>query len=109
MLKNFQTLPLVNAGACKTVLPDTSGETLITNYPNPFTTATTIKFTTKGGHTLVQVLDAMGRLLTTLTDKEYTPGTYTLPFNSGGLATGVYYARLQNLSSQQVIALLKVP
>ena len=37
MLKNFQTLPLVNAGACKTVAPDTSGEDFLTNYPNPFT------------------------------------------------------------------------
>ncbi len=108
MLKNFQTLPLVNAGACKTVVPNTTGETLLTNYPNPFTQKTTIKFTTKGGHTLIQILDAMGRLITNLIDKEYTAGTYSVAFDSGALAAGVYYARLQNLSLQQVITMLKV-
>jgi hypothetical protein len=108
MLKNFQTLPLVNAGACKTVVPDTSGEDLLTNYPNPFTQKTTIKFKTKGGHTLVQIIDAMGRVITNLVDRDYAAGTYNIPFDSGALAPGVYYARLQNLSLQQVRTMLKV-
>jgi hypothetical protein len=108
MLKNFQTLPLVNAGACKTVLPDNSGEDLLTNYPNPFTQKTTIKFKTRGGHTLIQVIDAMGRVITNLVDKEYVAGTYSIPFDSGALVAGVYYIRLQNLSTQQVRTMMKV-
>jgi hypothetical protein len=108
MLKNFQTLPLVNAGACLTVKPNLSGNSLISNYPNPFTQKTTITFTTAGGHTLIQVIDAMGRVLANLIDKDYAAGTYTVPFDSGALAAGVYYARLQNLSTQQVKTILKV-
>ena len=108
MLKNFQTLPLVNAGACLTVNPNTSGNSLITNYPNPFTQKTTLTFTTAGGHTLVQVIDAMGRLMASLVDREYAAGTYTVVFDGERLAAGVYYARFQNLSTQQVRTMLKV-
>ena len=108
MLKNFQTLPLVNAGACLTVNPNTSGNSLITNYPNPFTQKTTLTFTTAGGHTLVQVIDEMGRLMASLVDREYAAGTYTVVFDGERLASGVYYARFQNLSTQQVRTMLKV-
>jgi uncharacterized protein (DUF1501 family) len=108
MLKNFQTLPLVNAGACLTVAPNVSGTKLITNNPNPFDKKTVITFQTNGGHTLVQVIDAMGRVIANLVDKEYAAGTYTVTFDSGALPSGVYYARLQNLSNQQVRTMLKV-
>jgi uncharacterized protein (DUF1501 family) len=108
MLKNFQTLPLVNAGACKTVQPNNSGNSLVSNYPNPFQQKTTISFTSGGGHTLIQVIDSMGRVIKTLTDTDYAPGTYTVIFDSGALPAGVYYARLQNLSTQQVRTMLKV-
>ncbi len=108
MLKNFQALPLVNAGSCSPVKPNLSGISLITNYPNPFTSKTTISFQTKGGHTLVQVIDAMGTVLANLVDKDYKAGTYTVSFDSGSLPAGVYYVRLQNLSTQQVRTMLKV-
>jgi uncharacterized protein (DUF1501 family) len=106
MLKNFQVLPLVNAGGCKKAV-NLSGEMLISNYPNPFTSSTIITFKTEGGHTLIQVIDTTGRVITNLTDKEYTAGTYTVVFDGSHLATGVYYARLQNLATQQVRAMIK--
>jgi hypothetical protein len=107
MLKNFQTLPLVNAAACKKAV-NLSGEDLVHNYPNPFTSKTVISFKTAGGHTLIQVMDMLGRVITNLTDRDYAPGTYTVVFDSGSLPTGVYYARLQNMSVQQVHTMLKV-
>jgi uncharacterized protein (DUF1501 family) len=107
MLRNFQLLPLVNAGTCKKAV-NLSGDMLISNYPNPFTNSTIITFTTAGGHTLIQVIDMMGRVITNLTDKEYTAGTYTVVFEGMNLPTGVYYARLQNLSIQQVRPMIKV-
>lgn len=108
MLKNYQTLPLLNAGACLSVQPNLSGNRLISNYPNPFTNETTITFTTAGGHTLIQVIDSGGRVLLNLIDKEYVAGTYTVTFTSHKLPSGVYYARLQNMSDQQVRTMLKV-
>ncbi len=112
MLKNFQEVQLCTSSGCmSTGLDDVinnSGDELIVAYPNPFVESTKITFRTEGGHSLVQVIDTMGRVIKILTDKEYVPGTYTLSFNSYGLPTGVYYARLQNGTTQQVKALLKV-
>lgn len=106
----LQSLPLIKAGACSGVTPPppSSGDVMITNSPNPFTGSTSIKFTTSGGHTFIQIIDTLGRVIKILTDRDYTAGTYTLDFNSDGLPTGIYYARLQNGVTQQVRAMLKV-
>jgi hypothetical protein len=47
-------------------------------------------------------------VLANLTDKEYLAGTYTVVFDSKSLPNGVYYARLQNMATQQVRTMLKV-
>ncbi len=108
MLKDFQNIPLVNSASCKTVSPNTSGISLITNSPNPFTASTTITFNTEGGHTLIQIMDTMGRVLSTPVDQVYPQaGRYSIPFYSGALPAGVYYARLQNGIIQQVKTMLK--
>jgi hypothetical protein len=110
LLKNFQNIPLcVNAACGLTGVDDlrNDGEQFIVNYPNPFVETTKITFTTRGGHTLVQVMDTMGRVIQTLTDKVYTSGTYTVTFDGYKLPLGVYYARFQNGTAQQVRPMLK--
>lgn len=106
----LQVLPLLKAGACAGVTPPpvTNTDLLVTNFPNPFTSRTTVQFTTAGGHTLLQVFDTLGRLITVLTNQEYTPGTYRIDFDSEGLPAGLYYARFQNGITQQVRAMMKV-
>ena len=112
MLQNFQQLELCANGTCLNPTGvnnvNNSGISLISNYPNPFTQTTTISFTTQGGHTLVQIIDALGRVLKTPVDREYAAGTYQISFDSYALPTGVYYMRLQNESVQQVKPMLKV-
>jgi hypothetical protein len=81
---------------------------LISNFPNPFTTTTTIQYTSAGGHTLVQIIDATGRLIRKLAEGEMLPGNYTASFNATGLPPGVYYSRLQNGSISQVKAMVKI-
>jgi len=109
MLKNFQSLSLVRTNSCNSSLPDLSDKLLIRNYPNPFSSSTTISFNTAGGHTSVTIIDTLGRVIKTLIDQEYTSaGVYTVTFNTDRLAFGVYYARLQNGAIQQVRAMLKV-
>jgi len=112
LFKNFQKLNIVNDSYCRalgsTDPNQTAGEELISNYPNPFTETTTIKYKTKGGHTLIQIIDMLGRVVRTPVDKEHVPGNYTTSFDSGGLPSGVYYARLQNGPTQQVRPMLKV-
>ena len=112
MFNNFQNIPLaVNAACGSTGLEDiyrNAGDELIINYPNPFVETTSITFRTRGGHTLVHIIDTLGRSIKTLTDKEYTAGAYTVSFDAYGLPPGVYYARLQNGVLQQVRPMLKV-
>lgn len=84
-----------------------TGVSLISNYPNPFTQSTTISFTTKGGHTLIQIIDTLGRVISTPVDRDYTPGNYKISFDSYGLPTGIYYLRFQNGITQQVKGMLK--
>ena len=55
----------------------------------------------------MQIFDTMGRLISTPVDKDLPAGSYSYDYNSGALPAGVYYARLQNGSLQQVRAMLK--
>ena len=111
MLKKFPEIPLCVNTSCNAMKPDDilrrSGEELIINHPNPFIQTTSITFRSKGGHTLIQVIDQLGRVIRVLVDKDYAPGSYTLPFDGFTLPAGVYYARLQNGSIQQVRSMLK--
>ncbi len=112
MLKDFQQLNLVKSSfSCdnsNTNPNQNAGKKLITNYPNPFIGATTIEITTQGGHTLVQVFDVQGRLIKTLVDTVMPAGTHQLSFEDEGWGPGVYYARLQNGTLQQIRTLLIV-
>lgn len=108
LLRNFQQLPLVKNTACKNINPNVlAGDRLVSNYPNPFGSTTNITFRTAGGHNLVQVMDMLGRVVAVLVDGQYLPGTYTVTFDSGGMAPGVYYMRFQNETVQQVKSMIK--
>lgn len=105
----LQDLPLIKTGVCTTSVPSTSGKSIISNYPNPFTNKTTIEFSTDGGHTLIQIIDTAGRLLIDLLEKDYPAATrQTIVFDASHLPNGIYYARLQNGATQQVRPMLKV-
>ena len=106
LLNNYQVLPIVQQSACSGIgvheLNQSAGENLISNYPNPFTDSTYISFKTGGGHTLIQIFDGEGHLINTPVDSEYAAGEYKIWFENENFAPGIYYARLQNGSVQQV-------
>lgn len=108
----LQSLPLFKSGlTCNAVAPPPApvSDRVIYNYPNPFTDYTDIFFKTEGGHTLIQIMDTLGRVISNLLEKDYTTATSDkIRFNSEGLPTGIYYARLQNGVTQQVWPMLKV-
>jgi hypothetical protein len=107
----LQDLPLIKGNTCKVAPPppSPSGSTLITNSPNPFTNKTTIEFYTDGGHTLLQIMDTAGRLIVNLLETDFPAASrQTVVFDGSHLPTGVYYARLQNGTKQQVRPMLKV-
>src|SRR5205807_1035793 len=106
MLQDFQLLPVIESDACAPTsiheLNKAAGLNLVSCYPNPFTSRTNVAFTTKGGHTLIQVFNAEGKLMKTLVNGEYTAGSYNIDYENEGHAAGLYYLRLQNEAIQQV-------
>jgi uncharacterized protein (DUF1501 family) len=107
LYKNYQYLPLVETTACNMPVVSLLGDKLIRNDPNPFSGSTTITFKTEGGYTLVQIFDVSGKLVAVPVSANYQQGEYTTVFYGGTLAAGVYYARLQNGSTQQVRTMIK--
>lgn len=106
LLKNFQSLPLVQNTECAALgiraLNQSAGLNLIKAYPNPFTTRTTIEFTTSGNHTLVEIFNPQGQKIKTLIDADLDAGTYHVDFENENYASGMYYVRFQNGVVQQV-------
>ncbi|HRP39117.1 MAG: DUF1501 domain-containing protein [Chitinophagales bacterium] len=106
LLQNFQSLPLVQNSDCIASgireQNQAAGLNLIRAYPNPFTTRTTIEFTTAGSHTLVEIFNPFGQQIKTLVDADFAQGTYQVDFENEGYAAGMYYVRFQNGAVQQV-------
>jgi M6 family metalloprotease-like protein len=66
------------------------------NYPNPFNPSTKIAFQIADvGLVTLKVYDVLGREAATLVDAVKQPGTFTVQFDAGNLASGVYYYRIQ--------------
>lgn len=66
------------------------------NYPNPFNPSTTISYTvSRNNHVQLQVYDIMGRLVCNLVDEVKNSGEYTIHFDAGNLASGMYVYRLK--------------
>jgi hypothetical protein len=66
------------------------------NYPNPFNPQTSIEFTMPvTGHVILDVFDANGAKVVTLVNGTQAKGKHTVSFNAKGLASGVYFYRLQ--------------
>jgi photosystem II stability/assembly factor-like uncharacterized protein len=66
------------------------------NFPNPFNPSTTIRFQLpESRDVLLQVFDLLGREVATLADGRMAAGSYSVRWDAGGLASGVYLYRLQ--------------
>ncbi len=114
LLQNYQALPLVKGGPCG--LPDdiddnnnAADKLVLKMWPSPYSTSATIQFSTNGGNTMVQQIDALGRVVKVLANSDYTAGTYNLDIYNDALQSGLYFIRLQNQSLQKVISVLKMP
>ena len=69
---------------------------LYQNYPNPFNPITNIQFNVKEKCTVkLNVYTVQGKLVTNLISGEYSPGSYAIIFNSGELASGIYFYSFQ--------------
>ena len=77
------------------------------NFPNPFNPSTTIRFgLAERVHVRLSVFTVLGQLVSTLLNGEEEPGYHEVRFDGTGLASGVYYYRLQAGSFVKTMKLL---
>jgi len=79
-------------------------------YPNPFNPTTVLSFDIPAsGRMRLGVYDITGRLVQTLADRVYAPGSYRVEFDGANLPSGIYFVRMQakDFSKTQKLALLK--
>jgi uncharacterized protein (DUF1501 family) len=111
LLKQFPTIPLINSSVCGINDKNSifSKESLIYNYPNPFTNMTKIEFKTNGGHTSLQLLNGEGTVIQMLVEANYNfAGTNSYNLYGASLSPGVYYIRMQNVDKVFVKAIVKM-
>ncbi len=64
---------------------------LMSAFPNPLTTSSTIKYRlTTPASVNISVYDMKGNQVKVLTNQKQSPGTYSLQWNASGVARGVY-------------------
>ena len=69
---------------------------LIQNYPNPFNSSTVIRYQLEqSGFVKLNIYDIQGRNVKTLVDDFKEKGFYSENFEATGLASGLYFSRLQ--------------
>ncbi len=69
---------------------------LAQNFPNPFNPSTTMRYALpRRSHVRLTVFNTMGQQVTELVNGEIEAGNHEITFNAAGLASGVYYYRLQ--------------
>ncbi len=89
--------------------PVVSSFELKQNYPNPFNPQTTIRYTVaRAGLVKLSVYNVAGQLIKKLVDARNTPGTHLVRFDASGLASGVYFYKLQSNGLSQVRKMLLV-
>lgn len=80
------------------------------NYPNPFRTATTIRYgLPEPASVRLDVYDALGRRVATLVNEEQQPAWHEVDFYADDLAPGVYIYRLRanDFVSQRQLTLIR--
>jgi hypothetical protein len=67
------------------------------NYPNPFNPSTRIRFNLPvPGVASMKVFDVLGREIRTLVNDVLPAGNHEVMFDAGGIASGVYFYRLES-------------
>jgi len=66
------------------------------NYPNPFNPATNIKYQIpKSAHVELIVYDVLGAEVSVLINEFKNAGSYEINFDASGLASGLYFYKLE--------------
>ncbi len=81
--------------------PPISDDTLYPNYPNPFNGVTHINYEILAYHKVkLAVYDLLGREVRVLVDKDQERGFYEVDLDAAGLASGIYFVKLEAFRTQ---------
>ena len=70
---------------------------LYQNYPNPFNPSTTIRYNlSENSKVKISIYDCSGRLISQILNKRQNAGNYEIVWNADGLASGLYFYRLES-------------
>jgi aminopeptidase N len=69
---------------------------LLPNYPNPFNPETTIQYNLPQSiHVKIEVFNLLGQKIKTILDANRNAGNHQIQFNAEGIASGVYFYKLE--------------
>ena len=75
----------------------------LTNYPNPFTSRTTLEFTlTEVSNVEVAIYNQLGQLVTTLVNEKLATGIHQVEWQAGDVPEGIYLCKLK--TNKQVVS-----
>ena len=83
---------------------------LAQNYPNPFNPVTSIEYSVAGNvQATLKVYNVLGQEVVTLVDEVQEPGQYSVSWDAGDVASGVYFYRLNagDFSATKRMVLMK--
>lgn len=84
-------------------------EPQIQNYPNPFSSKTTIRYkVTEPGFVLLKVFNQAGKEIANLVNEKQSVGEYFIEWKASGLADGIYFCKLQYGNKSEVKKILKI-
>lgn len=79
------------------------------NYPNPFTTRTTIPFSlSNSGHVTVKIFDMLGNEIATLANQDMGAGPHEVVWNPGAAPSGSYVCRIASSDGVETQSLVLV-
>ena len=80
---------------------------LLGSYPNPFNAQTQIRYElSKSADVSITIYDIMGRRVQSVTIGYQEPGLHFYTWDAGGLASGIYFAKLQNGEATDVVRMV---
>jgi len=104
-------LIMVDAGSnMVSIAPEIRNEFEVKNYPNPFSSTTTIQFQNPSNTTVsLEIFDQTGKKVTTLANGVLPSGTHNFNFDGSMLPGGMYYYKLKvgNYSTTKKLSLIK--
>jgi hypothetical protein len=79
------------------------------NYPNPFNPSTTIKFSVANQENVkLTIFNETGKMITTLVNKNFNPGSYEIKWDASGQSSGVYFYTVSTSSFSETRKMLLI-